>query len=81
MINLTEVVFLNNRIKNIRQSKGLTITELSRRSGISRTTIYKLEAQITNPNLDTIQKISSGLNEKPEKIFNLSVIPDLQKEA
>lgn len=68
-----------NRIRDIRKSKNITITELSRRSGISRTTIYKLESQSTNPSLVTIQKISSGLNEKPEKIFNLNVIQELQK--
>ncbi|MGE8023017.1 helix-turn-helix transcriptional regulator [Staphylococcus pasteuri] len=69
---------MNNNIKNIRQRKGITITELSKITGISRTTIYKLEEQNNNPSLDTIVKISSGLKEKPEKIFNLSVIQELQ---
>ncbi|MDH9058957.1 helix-turn-helix transcriptional regulator [Staphylococcus epidermidis] len=69
---------MNNSIKNIRQRKGITITELSKITGISRTTIYKLEEQNNNPSLDTIVKISSGLKEKPEKIFNLSVIQELQ---
>ncbi|MCG2041981.1 helix-turn-helix domain-containing protein [Staphylococcus epidermidis] len=69
---------MNNNIKNIRQRKGITITELSKLTGISRTTIYKLEEQNNNPSLDTIVKISSGLKEKPEKIFNLSVIQELQ---
>ncbi|OLS04636.1 hypothetical protein AUK68_11225 [Staphylococcus epidermidis] len=69
---------MNNSIKNIRHRKGITITELSKITGISRTTIYKLEEQNNNPSLDTIVKISSGLEEKPEKIFNLSVIQELQ---
>ncbi|WJD66104.1 helix-turn-helix transcriptional regulator [Staphylococcus epidermidis] len=69
---------MNNNVKNIRQRKGITITELSKLTGISRTTIYKLEEQNNNPSLDTIVKISSGLKEKPEKIFNLSVIQELQ---
>lgn len=72
---------MNNNVKNIRQRKGITITELSKITGISRTTIYKLEEQNNNPSLDTIVKISSGLKEKPEKIFNLSVIQELQKEG
>ncbi|MCG1665055.1 MULTISPECIES: helix-turn-helix transcriptional regulator [Staphylococcus] len=69
---------MNNNVKNIRQRKGITITELSKLTGISRTTIYKLEEQNNNPSLDTIVKISSGLKEKPEKIFKLSVIQELQ---
>lgn len=72
---------MNNRLEEIRKSKGISITQLSVKSGISRTTIYKLEDQKTNPSLETIVKISSGLNEKPEKIFNFSVIQELQKEA
>lgn len=70
-----------NKIKEIREIKKMTITELSAKSGISRQTIYKLESQKTNPSLDTIRKIASGLDEKPEKIFNLSGIQELQKEA
>ncbi|MBF0736829.1 XRE family transcriptional regulator [Staphylococcus arlettae] len=70
-----------NRVKEIRKVKKMTITELSAKSGISRQTIYKLESQKTNPSLDTISKISSGLDEKPEKIFNFSGIQELQKEA
>lgn len=70
-----------NKLEEIRKSKGISITELSVKSGISRTTIYKLEDHKTNPSLDTIIKISSGLNEKPEKIFNFNVIQELQKEA
>ncbi|MDV3053410.1 hypothetical protein NLV77_002353 [Staphylococcus ureilyticus] len=72
---------MNNRLEEIRKSKGISITQLSVKSGISRTTIYKLEDQKTNPSLETIVKISSGLNEKPEKIFNFNVIQELQKEA
>lgn len=74
------MLFVVNNVKRIRKNKKITITELSRKSGISRTTIYKLESQKSNPSLETIQKISSGLDEKPEKIFNLIVIRELQKE-
>ncbi|MBM0766224.1 XRE family transcriptional regulator [Staphylococcus epidermidis] len=74
------MLFVVNNVKRIRKNKKITITELSRKSGISRTTIYKLESQKSNPSLETIQKISSGLDEKPEKIFNLIVIQELQKE-
>lgn len=68
-----------NKVKAIRTNKRITVTELSNITGISRTTIYKLEEQKSNPSLETISKISSGLNEKPEKIFNFSVIQELQK--
>lgn len=69
-----------NRMKEIRLGKRITITELSNVTGVSRTTIYKLEEQKSNPSLETISKISSGLKERPEKIFNFGVIQELQKE-
>ncbi|RIN73409.1 helix-turn-helix transcriptional regulator [Staphylococcus simulans] len=70
-----------NKIKKLRLEKGITVTELSKKSGLSRNTIYLLEANKTVPSLETIIKLSSGLDEKPEKIFNLNVIQVLQKEA
>ncbi|MDY5060563.1 MULTISPECIES: helix-turn-helix transcriptional regulator [Staphylococcus] len=68
-----------NKIKKLRLEKGITVTELSKKSGLSRNTIYLLEANKTVPSLETIIKLSSGLDEKPEKIFNLNVIQVLQK--
>ncbi|UXR32410.1 helix-turn-helix transcriptional regulator [Staphylococcus simulans] len=70
-----------NKIKKIRLSKGITITQLSKKTGLSRNAIYKLEDGNTNPSLETIKKISYGLDEMPSKIFNLNVIQELQKEA
>lgn len=69
-----------NNIKKLRLLKKITVTELSKKSGLSRTTIYKLEEENSNPSLETIRKISSGLKEKPEKIFDLSVIQELHNK-
>ena len=69
-----------NRIKEIRLEKSITITELSNITGVSRTTIYKLEEQKSNPSLETISRISSGLKEKQEKIFNFRDIQEIKKE-
>ncbi|WP_105977847.1 helix-turn-helix transcriptional regulator [Staphylococcus simulans] len=68
-----------NNIKKLRLEKGITVTELSKKSGLSRNTIYLLEANKTIPSLETIIKLSSGLDEKPEKIFTLNVIQVLQR--
>lgn len=68
-----------NNIKKLRLEKGITVTELSKKSGLSRNTIYLLEANKTIPSLETIIKLSSGLDENPEKIFTLNVIQVLQR--
>ncbi|EGQ1777956.1 TPA: helix-turn-helix transcriptional regulator [Staphylococcus pseudintermedius] len=69
-----------NNVKIIRENKKISITELSRKSGLSRNTIYLIESNKVIPSIATILKLSAGLNEEPEKIFNLSVIQVLQKE-
>lgn len=51
------------RIKDIRKSKGMTIEELSEKSGVPVSTIKKISAGITkNPNLETVRAIARALN-------------------
>lgn len=50
------------RIKEIRESKGMTQTELSKKTGITRTTIWKLETgeeEVTTSK--TLEKIADAL--------------------
>ena len=53
---------IGQRIKRIREEKGLTKYRLSKRSGISETYIYHLEAgHIKSPRGDTLVKLAKGL--------------------
>jgi len=55
---------LANRLKALRQAKGLTKYRLAKLSGISETYIYRLErGLIKNPRRDTLQRIAVGLGE------------------
>ena len=50
------------RIKQVRESKGMSQTELAEKSGITRTTIWKLETDdkaVTTT--DTLAKIAQAL--------------------
>ncbi|WP_347724001.1 helix-turn-helix transcriptional regulator [Lysinibacillus capsici] len=60
---------INNILKYIREERGMSKSELSRRSGISRITITKIEANITNPKATTISSICKVLNKNPSEIF------------
>lgn len=58
------------RIKEIRESKGITQTELSEKSGITRTTIWKLETgaeEVTTSR--TLAKIADALNVSIADLF------------
>lgn len=58
------------RIRELRESIGMTQTELSEKSGVTRTTIWKLENgddEITTTK--TLIKIAEALNVSVDKLF------------
>ncbi|MFP3880513.1 MAG: helix-turn-helix transcriptional regulator [Dehalococcoidia bacterium] len=54
-----------NELKRLRLAKRLTVAELSRRSGISRQTIYNLEDGHYHPSESTVRKLARILNRAP----------------
>jgi predicted transcriptional regulator len=57
MLNL----FQPHELSAARQSVGLTIAELARRSGVSRDTIERIEAGRANPTVSTLRSLSEAL--------------------
>lgn len=58
------------RIREIRESKGISQTELSERSGVSRATIWKLETDDKAVTMtSTLIKIASALGVSLDEIF------------
>ncbi|SCB74983.1 helix-turn-helix domain-containing protein [Weissella bombi] len=64
-------VIANNLIR-IRQEKKLSINKLAELSGISKSVLSQIEKQTTNPTINTIWKISSGLNVSYTELMNTS---------
>jgi len=56
-----------NRLKKIRISEGVSISEFSRLSSVSPPTIRKIESKKINCTLITKNKIVNGLNRHPTK--------------
>jgi len=48
-------------IKNIRKSKGITLQEMSNRTGISVNHLSQIERGKTNPSIGTLKKITNAL--------------------
>ena len=55
------IMKFNDRLKKLREDKGLTQAELSKRSGISVRMIQKYEAGIARPRWDASEKIANAL--------------------
>lgn len=58
------------RIREIRESKGMSQTELSEKSGVSRATIWKLETDDKAVTMiSTLQNIAAALGVSLNEIF------------
>ena len=51
----------SERLKKIRENKGLTQEQLAQRSGLSRRMIQKYESGVARPRFDASEKIASAL--------------------
>ena len=61
---------IKNRLKELRTSRGLSQEELSKKSGISRTTLSKIENnEEIAVNTKTIAKLADAFGVKPSDIF------------
>ena len=59
-----------NRLKEVREEKGISQEKLSELSGISRQTIYKIEADPEfNARVDTIKALAEALEVDFHDIF------------
>lgn len=61
---------IKNRLKEFRELRGISQEELSERSGLSRTTISKIENnEEINVNIKTVAKIAAVFDAAPSEIF------------
>jgi Predicted transcriptional regulators len=63
-------------LKELRKERGLSMTELAARSGLSRAMISFIENELRNPTLDTLLRIAAVLN-----VELADVLRDARKSA
>jgi transcriptional regulator with XRE-family HTH domain len=56
-------------IRRLRMARALSLSELSRRSGVAKGTLSKLEASSGNPTLDTLWSIANALDVPFDDLF------------
>lgn len=57
------MIDVGTRIKGIRKRKGLTLQDLSERSGMSATAISAIERNVSSPTVNTLASIGKALGE------------------
>ncbi|QPQ35938.1 helix-turn-helix transcriptional regulator [Lysinibacillus sp. JNUCC-52] len=71
---------VNNKVREIRQELGMSLSELARRTKTSRQTITNIELHGQEPGVRLGLLIANALNRNPNDIFfNEFVIRGLQK--
>ena len=62
---------IKNDLQSIREQRGIAAAELARRVGISRPTIYAIEAGTYTPNTSVALKLARALECRVEDLFSL----------
>ena len=52
---------IGNKIRHLRQSRGISLNDLSKLSGVSKGALSKLESGYSNPRVDTLDAIAAAL--------------------
>jgi len=75
------------KIKQVRQAKGISLEKLHELTGVSKTHLFQLEkGEFGNPTIDTLKKIADALGTtvtsllNEDQKFDLSTIPESLKE-
>jgi len=67
---------LSARVKELRNKKGMSQEILAEESGLSLRTIQRIEKGETNPNGDSLKRLSSALNVNPDELIDWTIKED-----
>jgi transcriptional regulator with XRE-family HTH domain len=63
------VVYIGDKLKEIRTRRLLTQTELAEKSGVNPTTIVRVERNQAEPHFRTIRRLAKALNVDPTELL------------
>ncbi len=66
---------LGQRIRDIRRERKWTLDEVSRRTGLAKSTISKIENDQMSPTFEAVQKLAAGLSIDVPQLFTPSTQP------
>ncbi|MGF1561091.1 MAG: helix-turn-helix domain-containing protein [Geminicoccaceae bacterium] len=66
---MVEPLRLGERLRQIRQAQRWTLEEVSRRTGLARSTLSKIENEQMSPSFDAVQRLAAGLGIDVPQLF------------
>lgn len=76
MQNLVEA--LSENVRELRESHGLSLSQLSERSGIAKATLFKVERGRTNPTLETLVSIADTFDVSVQSLIAVEARADVE---
>lgn len=70
-----EPLRLGERVRSLRRSRNWTLEEASRRAGLARSTLSKIENEQMSPTFDAVQKLAHGLGIDVPQLFTPAASP------
>ena len=71
--------YIANLIKSFRSSRGYSLDELSKDSGVSRSMICQIEGEQTNPTLSVLAKLAGAMEIKLSELIDPASKPNLYR--
>ena len=65
---LAEVLYIGDRLRDLRKRRLLTQEQLAERSGVGIATIVRVERNQVEPRGSTIRKLAGALSVEPEEL-------------
>ncbi len=65
---LTEVLYIGDRLRQLRKQSLMTQEQLAERSGVAVSTIIRIERNQVEPHGSTIRKLAEALEVEPEEL-------------
>jgi DNA-binding XRE family transcriptional regulator len=69
MATMQAVVYIGDRLKDLRIRRALTQRELADRAGISSNALNKIELNKAEPHMSTLRKLAQALNVDPAELI------------
>ncbi len=62
------VVFIGDRLKDVRVRRAMTQEELAEKAGVGKNTVNRIERNLTEPHMSTLRKLAKALGVEPEEL-------------
>ena len=62
------VVFIGDKLKDLRVEQALTQRELAEKAGIGVSTLNRIELNETEPHMSTLRKLAQALGVEPRRL-------------